>query len=526
MVSSESLFLGQASVVKLLVATLQYLQAPANSVAAAHLWLEYLRYIRLQPDTHVPFEDMLPDFTMPSEEEKAAGDAWPQEHKTPAKDKQQAEHWHHLLRSHLPARLTEETGYLSSLPLYELCETLTGLLGLNKDEKHLINERAYLQAFLDEVLAFEMQADNDLTAFLEWWEDKGQTRSVQTPAQSKAAKILTIHKSKGLQAKVVIVPFCNWGLDHGAFNENILWTQPTVAPFDELDTLPIRYGSSLCGSLFEPDYRTEQVKASLDSLNMLYVATTRAESELYLLAEKAKPNAKGEWPLNNVSDLLTRLIVHPTEALLNRQNDYNSETQLFSQGNKPTYVDDETKKKDKSPEILSAFPVTGWRQRLAVRSQAADFFKRTKDQTTKLHLGGWLKTIIGEMHTADELQQALYKATGSGKLPVEQRFVAEQQMQKILNHETMAGWFDKRWTVRNNASILTAKGRHLRIGRLMIHSQTHEAVAVGFVSGQPDPYLQKDLKNSLGTLKELGYEKVSGYFVDLSVGHVELVKGQ
>ena len=50
--------------------------------------------------------------------------------------------------------------------------------------------------------------------FLDWWEENGKKKSVVLPGNQDAIRILTIHKSKGLEFKIVILPFLSWNLDH------------------------------------------------------------------------------------------------------------------------------------------------------------------------------------------------------------------------------------------------------------------------------------------------------------------------
>ena len=93
---------------------------------------------------------------------------------------------------------------------------------------------------------------------------------------------MTVHKSKGLDFRVVIMPFCDWDLDSRM--RNILWCEPTVEPFNELPLLPIEYSSKLAQSIFAENYFNEQMHLFIDSLNVAYVAFTRAKNELICVA--------------------------------------------------------------------------------------------------------------------------------------------------------------------------------------------------------------------------------------------------
>ena len=76
---------------------------------------------------------------------------------------------------------------------------------------------AYLNTFQDYIVSFTGSKNSDIQSFLDWWETTGTRKSVVLPGNQDAMRILTIHKSKGLEFKVVILPFLSWNLDHIAF---------------------------------------------------------------------------------------------------------------------------------------------------------------------------------------------------------------------------------------------------------------------------------------------------------------------
>lgn len=73
----------------------------------------------------------------------------------------------------------------------------------------------------------------------------GLPETIATPDRQNAIRILTVHKSKGLGFKVVIIPFGDWEIDHKPTKPVILWCHPEEKPFDRLHLVPVRYGQSL-----------------------------------------------------------------------------------------------------------------------------------------------------------------------------------------------------------------------------------------------------------------------------------------
>jgi ATP-dependent exoDNAse (exonuclease V) beta subunit len=165
--------------------------------------------------------------------------------------------------------------------LYETAEGIFRLYETDIPE----NEIVFVQAFLDMVADCSMNETSDAGHFLNWWEEKGKRKKIITPDSRNAIRIMTVHKSKGLGFKVVIMPFADWKIDR---NDAFLWCRPTREPFDRISLLPVKYGKALKNTFFAEEYFHEKLHSCMDNLNTLYVAFTRAKEELIVTAPKPK----------------------------------------------------------------------------------------------------------------------------------------------------------------------------------------------------------------------------------------------
>ena len=154
---------------------------------------------------------------------------------------------------------------LKQLPLFEATESIIGFFGLGE----LLSNVAYLNTFQDYVVAFTGSRSGDMQAFLEWWETTGSGKSVVLPGNQNAMRILTIHKSKGLEFKVVILPFLSWDLDHMPSKQPFLWVKPEEKPFSDIGVVPVKYGSELSNTLFAEYY----LKRSIPYMSTILISS-------------------------------------------------------------------------------------------------------------------------------------------------------------------------------------------------------------------------------------------------------------
>lgn len=125
----------------------------------------------------------------------------------------------------------------------------------------------YLRRFLEVVHLAEENGHGSLSAFLEFWAEKSDQEKVPLPENIDAVRIMTIHKAKGLEFPVVIVPFHNWAAD-------------TDRDYEIRRYKDARLLAPLGKSMGQP-YFASLGRAVREQLNLLYVAWTRAREELY-----------------------------------------------------------------------------------------------------------------------------------------------------------------------------------------------------------------------------------------------------
>ncbi|HAS44056.1 MAG TPA: hypothetical protein DCS93_26495 [Microscillaceae bacterium] len=193
-------------------------------------------------------------------------------------------------------------GTLQQLGVYELVEKLIEVFDLFAQQSKL----EYLFRFMDFVIEFNLQKNTTLTDFLEYWEDKREVVSVNTPKNEDAITITTIHKSKGLEYSVVILPFVDW--EYTPKRNGTMWVHLPREEFtfknsnNYLSASVVSINKKLAQTVVSEQYYSEMEKTFIENFNLLYVAFTRAVDRLYIFSRLDNFTSKN--PPKRVNTLL------------------------------------------------------------------------------------------------------------------------------------------------------------------------------------------------------------------------------
>jgi len=387
-----------------------------------------------------------------------------------------------------------------------LTETLIGIFKLGQYK----GEIPYLQAFQNLVLDFCTRERNDLGAFLEWWEINKNKKSLPVSGDVDAAQIITVHKSKGLQFKYVIIPFCSWSVEHDNFKAPQLWVNSSEPLFEDAGHIPVKYSSSLKGTFFEKFYEEEFVRCYLDNLNLLYVALTRAEVGLIVLA----PDPENKGAKKTVAQLLYRSIEHSE----NLRTGFNSEKKEYSIGELVSPGSEVMGKK--YPAItLDNYEVSRWRDKLLIRKSASAFFDNVgHERRAKINYGIHLHEILSRIKDETEIESVLKDLEVEGIVSAGEKEGIQDQLSTLLQNEKIKSWFVPGWHVRTEVPILLPQGNESRIDRLMIKEK--KAIVIDFKTGEPAKADHKQVSEYLEILRKMNYPAVEGYLLYVRTGEV------
>ncbi len=134
-------------------------------------------------------------------------------------------------------------------------------------EQAVAGQRPFLRRLLEVAHLAETRGLSSLASFLAFWKSDGVDEKLPLPESMDAIRIMTIHKAKGLEFPVVVLPFHHRGKRH----------DPGLAVTHE-GGLPLL---TRAGRELEDEYYPACITDELERLNLLYVAWTRPTEELH-----------------------------------------------------------------------------------------------------------------------------------------------------------------------------------------------------------------------------------------------------
>ena len=435
--------------------------------------------------------------------------------------KEQTEDNELLLRTNdlnqlLPEAFRTQREVLITMPLYELAERLYAIFELER----LNEQSAYVFAFYDQLASYVNENTADIDSFLAAWDESLCGKTIQSE-ETNGVRILSIHKSKGLEYNYVICPFCDWQLEKQS--GNFLWCQPKEEPFSDLPIAPVDYSKNqMLGTIYEEDYLHEHLQNTVDNLNLLYVAFTRAKEGLYVFGKRgAKASRSGL-----IEQCLPLVAQEMPEAILSGLEEEKGILQfsLASQASHAGHASHACPA-SQNPFLQPAEPVAvdfhymesqvNFRQ--SNRSQA--FIEADEsDEIERLNYiqtGSVLHQIFSMIRTTDDIEDALKQLQFEGVLYDEQitpeRITA--MLRKRLQDPRVADWFSPRWNLFNECTILTMEDgevKERRPDRVMTDGQ--HWVVVDFKFGSPKPEYGDQVREYMALIKTMQPEaEVNGY---------------
>ena len=425
------------------------------------------------------------------------------------------------LKSFLPSGYIDKFESLSRLSLIDLVDEIYSLFSLDS----LGGQSAYVCTFYDTLNEYLRDHPADIDDFIEEWEDTLSSNTIQSD-EVDGIRLITIHKSKGLEYDNVLIPFCDWELEKT--NGITIWCSgdDKEKPYGELPLIPVDYSSKMLGTVFEDDYKEEHLQNTVDNMNLLYVAFTRAGKNLFITGKKYEERTKGKSERSHIIQYIIEELAKELPGAIIDDAGENGPIS-FELGTLSTCEERVEKEKatenpfELSPKThklkIETFPhPVSFRQ----SNKSHDFIKGEdidpSDARRYIKVGNVLHQLFSTILTEADIKPRLKELEQAGII-YNDDITSRELQNKIscaLSNEKVKNWFSPGWKLFNECTILdydkeTGDVYEHRPDRVMTDGK--EMIVVDFKFGKPRDEYHEQVQRYMRLLMRMGYKQVSGY---------------
>jgi len=341
-------------------------------------------------------------------------------------------------------------------------------------------ENPFLHQFVDLVFQFQNTKQSDLSKFIEYYEEHKKTFALKMPDSKNAIQIMTLHKAKGLEFPIVIIPEMDFGLS--IRNDSKFFVESESK---------ILYTSLSKNSVVEEIYGKSEEERNLillDKVNLLYVGFTRAERRLYVFNRFYKN---------------TNLGASFHECLVDG-------FKLKEQDGLIEYVSGETRSKsdDSSleiePEDVYYTPDDVSIDLSHVKLVLNDRDDESYESREERLFGNYFHEFMSEVYTVDDIPVVFKKMQSDDQMEGELLQKVLKSAEKFFNTAQRNKFFENATKILNEQSILIPPSKVLRPDKVI--ERKNDVIVVDFKTGKSTSDHHEQIWNYKSALEEI-YDK-------------------
>lgn len=421
---------------------------------------------------------------------------------------------------YLPEAFHNRRDALSAMTLHEMAEELVRIFSLNT----LTTESAYMTLLFDCLHNFCNEVSPMLDDFLQSWETEYAQKTIEA-SDTDGIKILSIHKSKGLEFDHVIIPHCDWKIDPS--HANTIWAKSDIEPFLELPMIPLEYTTrnSLANTIFKGYGDEEYIQNEVDNLNLLYVAMTRAGHSLFLIGKREEKAHNVALPICDIIKSLPQeldgLDIHVsgiedknqmlcvTYGRIEENTDTLSAEKKEKKESYNPFTTSNSESNSITVNINSFVSKAEFRQSNESRRFADDIIEDA-DRQRMIRMGTVMHEVFASIKTIDDVEKVLRQMEFDSTLYGEgmTHDILISTIKERFNNATVKDWFSDRWQLYNECSVITPEGE-LRPDRVMTDGE--ETIVVDYKFGKRENKHLTQVSTYMDLMRQMGMPNVKGF---------------
>ncbi|MEW5676685.1 UvrD-helicase domain-containing protein [Flavobacterium enshiense] len=347
---------------------------------------------------------------------------------------------------------------------------------------------SYVQYFMDLVLERDVRTQAGVSDFLDYWDNNGSKFSIPSPEGNDAVRIMTIHKSKGLEFPVVIFPFAEE--DYAKKPRNKMWLDIEDDKLDMPKALvDTKKEVAEYGEKASEIYNEKSQEELLDNINVLYVALTRAEEQLYIISNK-NLTVKGELTHNMSSYFI---------KYLDFKGVYNESENTFAFGSYER-LSKARAAMEKQPTIEIVKEVFNPKKIKIAQREALMW---GTDQSKAIEFGNIMHEILSFVKTSTDVDLAVVKAVENGLITESQKTTVLQTLEAIVSHPELVVFFEADKKVFNEQNIIKPGMATIKPDRVSLKGNV--AYLLDYKTGAHQSKYEQQLATYESALVEMGF---------------------
>jgi len=425
----------------------------------------------------------------------------------------------------------------SSSGLVDMAEAL--IRGLKESDSLWNGEVRHIQSFMDCVQEYVASHGNSLRGFLKHWED--QDPSICSPSSGDSVRVMTVHKSKGLDFPYVIIPFAE---SITLYKPGRYWCSPDLSDTSLEGVADGVYDVMLSGhsesTLFADHYVKERFLQQVDNINTIYVAMTRASLGMHVIAER--PSAKVLEAIEGGDVCQCRnfsQILYAYALTSDMENSSDGDMTGFRLGE---IVDFNAFRRERRSDVMPfeiehgdgypSIPLNpdkgeqdaDVRERggLKFSADALDFFSEDGQAgiaASNRILGVVLHDILAHVIQPEDLEPALSDAVHSGEITSRESEQIRDLLSLRIKEGAGYGWFpEDRNCVMNEVSLIDTDGQVYRPDRVVKNGDS--IVVVDYKFGEHYRKYEHQVRRYADIWRRMGYDDITAYLWYVHTGEI------
>ena len=366
-----------------------------------------------------------------------------------------------------------------------------------------------MQYFQEAILEYTQQKNLGLSDVLIWWSEEGHRFSVSLMSEMEAIQVSTIHKAKGLAYDIVIIPYCDWYLDDKK-GDNILWCSVEGEPFNSRFNLPMYYNSRLKESLFYKEAYKESIYAVMDAINVFYVACTRARKKLFVwcFAPDEKELSKGNF--SKISDLIYQCTYSNINNFQIDGFELRKKRLIELIQTNISHELDEVFNHSTNQDLnrIEKYPVYNWRELYKIKNKSSIHFVSQNTSESQLAYGTMMHELLAKIKYKSDVDRIIEEFSESQTSWIDDLGYLKKKLDEYINYPPVSEWFDTKWDVLNERSIIEENNIYI-LDRVLMNKE--ETIVIDFKFGDFKEKHIRQVEKYKRLLISMGYPKTKGY---------------